>query len=214
MNTKIVCYYRVSTDKQGVHGPGMKAQRTAVTQYLKGEIPIAEFEEVESGKRSDRPELAKALTLCRQEKATLIIAKIDRLARNSVFLLSLKDSGVDFIAADMPGANRLTVGIMALIAEDERERISARTKAALAERKRDGVRLGNPRWQNSIAIMCQRRSEITGGFRARLLPIVKEIKAAGIGTLHGIAECLDRRGYKTFTGRQFQAHNVANLLKP
>ena len=133
MQGKFVAYYRVSTAKQGSSGLGLDAQRQAVRDYLNGgawEL-IAEFQEVESGKRSDRPELARAMERCRLTGATLLIAKLDRLSRNVHFLSGLMEQGVDFLACDLPTANKLTVHIMAAVAEQEREAISARTKAAI-----------------------------------------------------------------------------------
>jgi len=134
---KHVAYYRVSPARQGRSGLGLEAQKRAVAEYLDGgdwKI-VGEFTEVESGKRADRPQLAKALAVCRLHGARLVIAKLDRLSRNAHFLLGLKESGVDFVAADMPNANRLTVGIMAMVGENETLRISERTKAALAAAK-------------------------------------------------------------------------------
>jgi len=121
---RFICYYRVSTIRQGRSGLGLEAQRDAVRSYLNGgDWQVAgEFTEIESGRRADRPELAKAFAACRLHRATLVIAKLDRLARNAAFLLGLRDSGIDFVAADMPNANRLTVGIMAMVAEDEAQR--------------------------------------------------------------------------------------------
>ena len=142
-----MAYYRVSTPKHGRSGLGLEAQRHAVEGYLNGgdwQI-VGEFTEIETGKRADRPALAKALAMCRLHGARLVIAKLDRLSRNAHFLLGLKESGVDFVAADMPNANRLTVGIMAMVAEDEAQRISQRTKDALATAKRRGVKLGGDR---------------------------------------------------------------------
>jgi DNA invertase Pin-like site-specific DNA recombinase len=141
---KLIAYYRVSTDKQGRSGLGLDAQKAAVTHYVtttRAKL-AASFSEIESGKRIDRPQLLAALAACRLHRATLVIAKLDRLARNAAFLLNLRDSGVEFVACDMPDANRLTVGIMALMAEYEREMISQRTKAALASAKARGTRLG------------------------------------------------------------------------
>jgi hypothetical protein len=143
-NGKFVSYIRVSTQRQGRSGLGLEAQRDAVTNHLNGGrwSLIAEVVEVESGKRSDRPKLAEALRLCRASKATLVIAKLDRLARNVAFIANLMESGVEFVACDMPQANRFTLHILAAVAEHEAAMISARTKAALAAAKARGIRLG------------------------------------------------------------------------
>src|SRR5712675_1546426 len=144
---KFIGYLRVSTEKQGLSGLGIDAQRKAIEDYLNGgrwEL-LAEHVEIESGKRSDRPELAKALAQSKATGATLVIAKLDRLARNVAFISNLMESGVDFVAADMPQANRLTVHVLAAIAEHEAAAISARTKAALARAKARGTRLGGDR---------------------------------------------------------------------
>jgi len=146
MAKKCVTYYRVSTDKQGLRGLGMDAQRAAVKAFLGDDWElVAEFAEVESGKRKDRPELDRAVAECKRHKAKLVIAKLDRLSRDAAFLLNLRDAGVDFICRDMPQADRFTIGLFALLAEREREIISQRTKAALAEAKKRGTVLGNPR---------------------------------------------------------------------
>ena len=139
-----ILYYRVSTQRQGVSGLGLEAQQRSVAEYLKGKTfnVIDEVTEVESGKNDARPKLAAAIELCKATNSILLVAKIDRLTRNATFLLNLRDSGIDFVAADMPDANRLTVGIMALIAEQEREAISKRTKDALAAAKARGQKLG------------------------------------------------------------------------
>src|SRR5712671_6423852 len=142
-----VAYFRVSTDKQGASGLGLEAQREAVARYVAGAagVIVAEFQEIESGKRNDRPQIAAALAACRLRRATLIIAKLDRLARNVHFISSLMESGVEFVAVDFPQANRLTVHILAAVAEHEATMISARTKAALAAAKARGVKLGGQR---------------------------------------------------------------------
>jgi DNA invertase Pin-like site-specific DNA recombinase len=142
-----VAYYRVSTERQGRSGLGLEAQQKAVRDHLNGGNwgIVAEFTEVESGKRSDRPQLAAALAACRLRGAKLIIAKLDRLARNVHFVSGLMESGVDFVAADFPQANRLTVHILAAVAEHEAKMISERTKVALAAAKRRGVKLGGRR---------------------------------------------------------------------
>lgn len=143
-NGKFISYLRVSTKKQGDSGLGLEAQRETVSGYLNGGSwqLVAELVEVESGGKTDRPKLTEALALCRNHGATLIVAKLDRLARDAHFLLGLQAAGVDFVAVDMPSANRLTVGIMALVAEEERHLVSARTKSALAAAKARGVKLG------------------------------------------------------------------------
>ena len=142
--TNYILYFRVSTQRQGQSGLGLDAQRKSVSDYLNGKEHniIDEVTEVESGKKSNRPKLQAAIDLCTATNSTLLVAKIDRLTRDAAFLLNLRDSGVDFVAADMPDANRMTVGIMALIAEQEREAISDRTKKALAAAKARGVQLG------------------------------------------------------------------------
>src|SRR5579871_1070588 len=150
---EFVAYYRVSTDKQGATGLGMDAQREAVARYIGDRSQLAaEFTEVESGRRhTNRPQLAAALEECRQRRATLIIAKLDRLARNVAFIANLMNSDVEFIAVDMPEANRLTIHMLAAVAEHEREMISQRTTAALAQAKTRGTRLGNPHAAEMIA---------------------------------------------------------------
>jgi DNA invertase Pin-like site-specific DNA recombinase len=145
MRGKFFSYLRVSTDKQGERGYGIAAQRKAVEDYLNGgtwEL-LGEFVEVESGKLSDRPELAKALAACKKQRAKLVIAKLDRLSRNVAFIANLMDGKVDFVCCDMPQANRLTIHVLAAVAEHEREMISDRTKRGLAAAKARGVRLGN-----------------------------------------------------------------------
>src|SRR5918911_4494153 len=144
---RFVSYLRVSTDRQGKSGLGLEAQRKAVEDYLNSgsRILVAEFMEVESGKHDARPKLAEALAMCRRCGATLIIAKLDRLARNIAFISNLMESGVEFVAADFSQANRLTVHILAAVAEHEAEAISRRTKKALAAAKARGVELGSNR---------------------------------------------------------------------
>ena len=148
---RFVSYLRVSTQRQGRSGLGLEAQRKAVADYLNGGRwrLVSELIEVESGANANRPKLAEALALCRSHRATLVVAKLDRLARDAHFLLGLQKAGVDFVAADMPSANRMTVGIMALVAEEERRMISARTKAALAAAKVRGVKLGGRRLRHA-----------------------------------------------------------------
>ena len=149
---RFIAYYRVSSATQGRSGLGLEAQKAAVAAFLNGGSwsLLGEFTEVESGAKNDRPELAKALRICRLKGASLVIAKLDRLSRDAHFLLGLAKAGVDFVAADMPNANRLTAGIMAMVADEERQMISARTKAALTAAKARGVVLGG--WKGGPSV--------------------------------------------------------------
>jgi len=215
MTGKFVAYFRVSTTKQGIDGLGMDAQRNAIRNYLNGGVwkLLAEFAEVESGKRKDRPELAKAVALCRKEGATLLIAKLDRLARNAAFLLNLRDSGVDFIATDMPHADKFTVGIMALVAEKERDLISQRTRDGLAAARRRGIKLGNPRPAKALNAAHRVSMERADDYAKTMNVIVQEIRAAHVNTLRGIAQCLNARGFKTPNEKSFKPQSVKNLVK-
>lgn len=216
---RYVAYYRVSTDRQGRSGLGLEAQQEAVRAFLagKGWPPVAEFTEIESGRKSDqqRPQLAAALAACRLHKAVLVIAKLDRLARNAAFLLNLRDAGVEFVACDMPDANRLTVGIMALVAEDEADRTSARTKAALAAAKARGVALGGFRGyvpteaDRTKAAQAKREK----ARRTDLLPVIEAIRAKGITSLNGIANALNEQNIPTATGKRWQAIQVKRMLE-
>lgn len=217
---KFVSYVRVSTQRQGASGLGLEAQRKAVADYLRdraGEL-VGEFTEVESGKRNDRPQLAAALASCKRHKAVLVIAKLDRLARNVAFVANLMESGAEFVAVDMPMANRLTVHILAAVAEHEREMISARTMAALAASKARGRRLG---WSIEGRQQEQRRAALKGAgagraradaFAANIGPVVASMRAAGVTTLAGIAEALNARGIRTARGGAWYATTVRNLV--
>lgn len=148
-----IAYYRVSTDRQGASGLGLDAQRQAVAGFVGTGQLVAEFTEIESGRRhTNRPQLLGALAECRKRRAVLLIARLDRLARNVAFISALMENGTDFIACDMPTATRLTIHILAAVAEHEREMISKRTKAALVEAKRRGMKLGNPRIEQAQAV--------------------------------------------------------------
>lgn len=202
-----IAYYRVSTAKQGASGLGLEAQREAVRTFLNGGswTLAAEFTEVESGKRSDRPELTKALQACRVYGAKLVIAKLDRLSRDAHFLLGLEKAGVDFVAADLPMANRLTVGIMAMVADEERRMISARTKAALAAAKTRGKKLGGNRGVK-LTKAARDAGRTVRALRADaratdLAPIITELREDGVVTLNGIARALTERGIPTPRGR-------------
>jgi DNA invertase Pin-like site-specific DNA recombinase len=215
---KFVAYYRVSTQRQGRSGLGLEAQQTAVQNYLNGGDwrLVAEVTEVESGKRSDRPKLAEALKLCRLHSATLIIAKLDRLARNVAFISNLMESGVDFHAVDFPQANRLTVHILAAVAEHEAKMISERTKAALAAAKRRGVKLGGYRGTTITKAMHKAgQAAIAKRVDARaadLMPTIAELQAAGATSLRAIAAGLNERGIPTARGGKWSAVQVFRVL--
>ena len=142
---KYIAYYRVSTQKQGNSGLGIDAQKTAVQKFISQDDElISELTDIESGKNNNRPDLLRAIELCKINDSTLLIAKLDRLSRNAAFIFTLRDSKVKFKCCDMPDANSVTIGIMAVLAQDERERTSQRTKDALSELKRQGKKLGTP----------------------------------------------------------------------
>jgi DNA invertase Pin-like site-specific DNA recombinase len=214
---KFVAYYRVSTERQGRSGLGLEAQQEAVRGFTKGGEIVAEVIEVESGKRNDRPKLAEALRLCRLHKAMLVIAKLDRLARNVHFVSSLMESGAEFVAVDFPQANRLTVHIMAAVAEHEAAMISARTRAALAAAKARGVKLGGDRGNiREIAvegrrIAVARRVDQADRRAADVAPVIRELQAAGT-SLRGIAADLTARGIPTPQGGAWSAVQVARVL--
>ncbi len=218
---RIVAYERVSTARQGRSGLGLEAQRRAIEQLVeaRGATLVGSFTEVESGRKADRPELLKALHLAKVTGSTLVIAKLDRLSRNAAFLLALRDSGVRFLAADMPEANDLTVGIMALVAEQERLAISRRTKEALAAAKARGVKLGNPNGAEALkqatdggASLREAVSENADAFARDLAPVVEAIQAEGVTSLRGIAAALNDRGMLTRRGGRWHVSNVRNLL--
>lgn len=203
---RFVSYLRVSTDKQGRSGLGLEAQRAAVADYLNGGNwkLVAEVVEIESGKRKDRPKLAEAIALCRAHRATLVVAKLDRLARNAAFLLNLRDAGIEFVACDMPDANRMTVGILAVVAEDEAERISARTKAALAAAKARGKQLGGFRGHAAspadAARARQAKAAKADERAANLSPILARIDPDGRASLRSVALQLNEEGVPTPSG--------------
>jgi DNA invertase Pin-like site-specific DNA recombinase len=193
-----VAYYRVSTDRQGRSGLGLEAQQKAVQDYLNGGDwqLIGEFTETESGRKDDRPALDQALALCRKRKAKLVIAKLDRLSRNLAFIARLMDAGVEFIAVDNPHANKLTIHILAAVAQHEREMIAERTKAALQAAKARGTRLGR---NGAERLAPAYRAEAVERALA-LAPVVAKIRASGASTLREIVAGLNARGILTAQG--------------
>ena len=210
--TKYVAYYRVSTAKQGHSGLGLESQRQLVSQY-QADI-IGEFTEIESGKIDNRPQLELALEQCRRNNAAILIAKIDRLSRQAAFLLTLRDSGVQIVAADMPHAGTLEFGIRAVVAQHEREEISRRTKAALQAAKARGVKLGSPNPAAGSAAGIASIQASADQFAQRILPIIADIERSGCTSLRAIAAALTARGVQTARGgRTWGASQVANLMQ-
>ena len=219
---KFISYLRVSTDKQGQSGLGLEAQKAAIESYLNGGDwqLLNEFVEVESGKsHHDRPQLNAALEACSATGATLVIAKLDRLSRDAHFLLGLQKSGTRFVAVDMPEANELTVGIMALVAQEERKAISQRTKAALAAAKARGVKLGNPdnltsegATKGRVESLKSRLSK-ADEFARRRYPHISQLQQEGL-SLQAIARHLNSEGVLTASGKDgaWTARAVKNVL--
>jgi DNA invertase Pin-like site-specific DNA recombinase len=218
---KFVAYLRVSTARQGHSGLGLEAQRAAIGALVsqRGGQVLDTFVEIESGNANGRPELSKALHLARVTGATLVIAKLDRLSRNAAFLLTLQDSGARFVAADMPGANNLTVGVMALVAQQEGEAISKRTREALHAAKARGQKLGNPNGaaalrraaRGNVAAVAKVK-ETADAHAAALLPVLRDLRAEGCATLASLAERLNARGILTPRGGVWHRSSVANLI--
>lgn len=204
---RYVAYYRVSTAKQGASGLGLEAQQAAVLAHCQG-TPLAAFTEVESGKRADRPQLAAALALAKREKATLVIAKLDRLARDVHFISGLLKSGVDIVAVDMPAANKFTLHIMAAVAEQEAEAISARTRAALAAAKARGVQLGR-----HAATLNAEASAAADAYASSLTATLDALRLEGIHSVRETAAALNARGIRTRRGSQWHATSLQRLLE-
>ena len=211
---RVAIYLRVSTDKQGKSGLGLEAQREAVLTYLDGGrwSLVQEFVEVESGKRNDRPELVAALAACKKHKAKLIIAKLDRLSRNLAFIATLMDSGVEFIAVDNPHANKLTVHILAAVAQHEREIIGQRTREALQAAKARGKKLGNPKLAEARKRAIQSNKSSAVRYAANVLPVIREIQASGVKSLRGVARALTARGITTARGGAWTPVQVSDIL--
>ena len=208
-----ITYLRVSTQRQGASGLGIEAQRAAVETFCRdhGYRVVEEFVEIESGRHSDRPGLRDALARAKSSRALLVIAKLDRLARNVEFIARLMNAGVDFVAVDLPQANPLTLHILAAVAEAEARSISERTKAALAAAKARGVVLGNPATRHGLPADVWRKGLLAARVARRHLrdqaieavaPTIKALRAQGAG-YHQIALALNDDGYLTATGRRW-----------
>src|SRR5664279_5555265 len=220
--TKFVSYLRVSTDKQGRSGLGLEAQREAVLRYLNGGQwkLVAEYVEVESGKRNSRPQLQAAIGHAKATGAKLVIARLDRLARNLHFVSSLQERGVDFVAADMPDANRLTIHIIAAVAEAVGRTISENTKTALAAAKARGVKLGNPNGARALRGKQVGNDDAVAKLKADatqraldLEGIVNTMRARGLTSVRSIAEALNDEGIPAPRGDKWHPTAVSRLLK-
>lgn len=219
--TKFVAYYRVSTAKQGKSGLGLEAQAEVTARYLEkvnGELETT-FTDIDSGSKDNRPELQKALRKCRLTGAVLLIAKLDRLSRNRRFLMDLQESSVKFVCCDMPEANNLTVGLLACLADYERELISERTRAALKAAKARGTKLGNPNLHlvrnNDTTAAIQKRIENAKARNEELKQVVSEFKesVSSALSLRQIAGLLNKAGYTTSRGNKFHPTSVRRVLE-
>lgn len=206
-----VAYYRVSTQRQGQSGLGLDAQRTAVQGYIADKELVAEFTEIESGRKNDRPQLIQALALAKKHKATLVIAKLDRLARNVHFISGLLESGVQFVAVDMPEADRTFLQMAAVFAEWEARKISERTKSALQAAKERGTKLGSPNPQNGSKVGLNAIQSRVNSYVMQMAPVLKEFVGMD---LRSVAQILSQRGFKTPRGNtQWHPAQVGNLMR-
>ena len=217
MQKSYVVYFRVSTQKQGRSGLGLEAQRSAVNAYISNPaLLVGEFTDIESGKKNDRPQLLAAIGHCKQQSAVLLIAKLDRLTRNVAFIFTLRDSGIEFMCADMPEANTLTIGVMASMAQYERELIGDRTRKALAEKKRQGAQLGTPENLNAAAILKSRQIRQANARQdennRRAATLARSLRGAGQSWTQ-IAHMLNANGFRTRRGKSFHVMQVQRVIK-
>ena len=225
---KIIAYYRVSTAKQGRSGLGLEGQEAAVAAFVqtRGCHVLARYQEIESGKRADRPQLAKALAHAKRSKATLVVAKLDRLARNVAFLSRLMESGADFIAIDLEHANRVTIHILSAVAEGEAKATSDRTKVALRAAKARGMKLGSARpghWDGREQARLRgaaKGAKVSAAVRAKaateayvdLIPQMRQLQSEG-HSLRAIAETLNAAGHTTRRGKSWNQVQVSRVLQ-
>ena len=225
MKKEYIAYFRVSTIKQGRSGLGLSAQQSQVKDFIKakGGTLLTSFQETESGKRKARPQLVLALQTCKKEGAILIVAKLDRLSRDVSFIFSLRDAGVDFVCTDLPDFNTLTLGLFATIAQHEREMISQRTRLALQEKKKQGIKLGSPKLRTKrgkeahLKLLSQRRTESAIERNQMALQVItprieKNTWQGERNNLTRLANYLNRKGIRTPNGKRYLASSARNLL--
>lgn len=226
---KIVAYYRVSTKKQGDSGLGLEGQKAEVRRFAEQNSAkiIAEYTEVETGTKAhdnNRPQLQAAIDRARLGNATLVISKLDRLSRNVAFLSALMESGVEFVCCDVPSANKFTVHVLAAVAEEETRKISERTRAALAEAKKKGKKLGSARpghwkgrehkrgWKKGVKASAKVRAQRCRDMYGLLVPQIRELQEGGM-SYEDIAKWLNERDYETIQGRKFSTATVWRIMK-
>lgn len=218
-----IAYLRVSTDKQAESGLGLEAQRATVQAYLASQgasdTDCTWFVEAESGRNNERPELQKALRLARIKKSRLVIAKLDRLARNAHFLTGIMESGVDLYCCDLPNADRLVFTVMAGVAEWEARAISERTRKALQAAKERGVRLGNPNGAAALRRASKGNSAAVSRLKANATAraanyreVFEDLKAEGISSANGLAVAMNQRGFESPRGGKWTAKSVIRTM--
>jgi DNA invertase Pin-like site-specific DNA recombinase len=211
---KFIGYIRVSTTDQGKNGHGLDAQRAAIDTFVEreGGTLIKTFQEIESGSNDHREVFWKAVEAAAKAKATLVVSKLDRLSRSGIrFMVDLDKRGVPYVAADNPAMTKLVVHILAAVGEDERQRISQRTREALKAAKAMGVKLGNPRWQGSIETARKASRDKAAKERQLVRPIIEGLRSSGIETYSGLAAALNERGIKTPQGRRWHPMTVKRM---
>ena len=212
---KYIAYYRVSTQKQGNSGLGLDSQKSSVLNFInQNDALLASYTDVESGKNNNRPNLLQAIEDCKNNNAILLIAKLDRLSRNAAFIFTLRDSQVKFKCVDMPEANSVTIGIMAVLAQDERERISKRTKDALAELIKQGIKLGSPKNLTKEArekgLKARKKNARTNDNNRKAQGFIVSLQQNGL-SFYAITKELNKLGYKTRSNKDFQQNQVHRL---
>lgn len=214
--TKYIGYVRVSTADQGKNGHGLDAQKAAIASFVDregGEL-VKTFQDIQSGSNDQREVFWQAVEAAAKHKATLVVSKLDRLSRSGIrFMVDLDRRGVSYVAADNPGMTKLVVHILAAVAEDERQRIRTRTREGLAAAKAKGIKLGNPRWQDSIEAAREARQANVAKQLKLVLPTIKGLQASGVSTLTGLAAALNERGIQTPQGRRWHPMTVKRVVE-